>query len=76
MEPFEDGILVEADLTKTHRLIFNKYPVRNKHVLIITKQMEQQTDLINSRDFEATALVMKALDGFAFYNGSESAGSS
>ena len=26
-EPFEPGICIEDDLTASHRLIFNKYPV-------------------------------------------------
>jgi sulfate adenylyltransferase (ADP) / ATP adenylyltransferase len=76
LEPFEDGICIEDNLSKTHRLIFNKYPSRKHHVLVITKEREQQGDLLNARDFEASIKAMKALDGFLFYNSDAVAGAS
>jgi ATP adenylyltransferase len=76
LEPFEDGICIEDNLSKTHRLIFNKYPSRKHHVLVITKEREQQGDLLNVRDFEASIKAMKALDGFLFYNSDPVAGAS
>ena len=41
MKPFEEGICIEEDLTKSHRLIFNKYVARKHHVLVITKEQER-----------------------------------
>jgi len=41
LEPFETGICIDDSLTKTHRLIFNKFPSRDYHVLIITKEKEK-----------------------------------
>jgi sulfate adenylyltransferase (ADP) / ATP adenylyltransferase len=67
---------VDDNLTRTHRLLFNKYPSRKHHVLVITKEKEQQGDLLNFRDFEASILAMKALDGFVFYNSNPTAGAS
>lgn len=40
LKPFESGICIEENLTKKHRLIFNKYPARKHHVLVITKEPE------------------------------------
>jgi len=37
LEPFEEGICIRDNLTRTHRLLFNKNPARENHVLIITK---------------------------------------
>lgn len=41
LEPFEEGICIEDNLSKYHRLIFNKYPVRDQHVLVVTKEKEK-----------------------------------
>ena len=77
LKPFEPGLCIEDDLTAKHTLLFNKFPVRRNHVLIITKEKRQQTDLLNQSDFEAICLTMKSLDeSFAFYNAGEKAGSS
>lgn len=40
LEPFEKGICIEDNLTKDHRLLFNKLPSRDYNVLIVTKQRE------------------------------------
>lgn len=45
-------------------------------MLVITKEKEKQGDLLNKRDFEATLLPMKTLEGFAFYNSGSRAGAS
>jgi sulfate adenylyltransferase (ADP) / ATP adenylyltransferase len=76
LEPFEEGICIDDNLTKSHRLIFNKYPARKNHLLVITKEKEAQGDLLNWRDFEASLLTMKALDGFVFYNSNSISGAS
>ena len=76
LEPFEEGICIRDNLTKTHRLLFNKYPSRKYHVLIITKEKELQGDLLNERDFEAQILTMRALDGVVYYNAGQASGAS
>lgn len=63
-------------LSKTHALVYNKYPIVPSHVLVITKDMESQTSLINKNDFYAALEVMQALDCFVFFNGGAAAGSS
>ena len=39
LPPFEDGAWI-AELSATHDLIFNKYPVSRGHVLVITKEFQ------------------------------------
>lgn len=51
LKPFEAGICIEENLTKKHRLIFNKFPARQHHVLVITKEAESQSDKLNRDDF-------------------------
>ena len=77
LKPFEAGICIEESLTSHHRLIFNKFPVRKHHVLVITKEPEPQASRLNQRDFEAALLAMKSLDeAFLYYNAGEVAGAS
>jgi ATP adenylyltransferase/5',5'''-P-1,P-4-tetraphosphate phosphorylase II len=78
LEPFEEGICIRDSLTKTHRLLFNKYPARPYHVLVITKERQKQGELLNTSDFEAAMLVMRAFGNNAllFYNSSLISGAS
>ena len=64
------------NLSSTHALLFNKYPLVPFHVLIVTKKFEKQMSLLGSADFEAALWVMKALDCFVFFNGGLNAGAS
>ena len=63
-------------LSKTHALIYNKFPLVSSHVLVITKDMESQVSPVTKNDFYAALKVMHALDGFVFFNGGAAAGSS
>ena len=76
MEPFEKGIMIDDNFTKTHRLMFSKFPQRPYHCLVATKEREPQTTPLSIEDFEATLKTMKALDGFAYFNCGTIAGSS
>ena len=67
LPPYEEGQFID-DLTDTHALIFNKYCVCERHVIIITKQFEMQTNPLNASDFKAVALTMSSLRAFAFFN--------
>jgi len=40
VEPFEPGQLIDS-VTETHRLIFNKFSVCERHVIVITKEFER-----------------------------------
>jgi ATP adenylyltransferase len=63
-------------LSKTHALIYNKFPLVSSHVLVITKDMESQVSPVTKNDFYAALKVMHALNGFVFFNGGAAAGSS
>lgn len=78
-DPFERKVCEKnylASLSKTHALIYNKFPLVPSHVLVITKEMERQTSFINRNDFYAALKVLQAMDCFVFFNGGAAAGSS
>ena len=77
LKPFEAGICVEESLTEHHRLIFNKFPARKHHVLVITKEPERQSSKLNTEDFKAALIALKTLDeAFLYYNAGAVAGAS
>jgi len=67
LPPFEEGQYI-SDILTNHRLIFNKFSVCDQHVLVITKDFENQLDLLNHKDFKAALLTCKALDAMMFFN--------
>jgi ATP adenylyltransferase len=78
LDPFDkpEPALVVRDLTPTHRALLNKFSVLREHLLVATKQHEDQRELLNERDFEALALCMADAEVLAFYNGGTEAGAS
>lgn len=73
--PYEEDLFV-ADLGAAHVAILNKFPVNPGHLLIITRDFEEQTSPLNERDFNALAQVMAGLDGLVIFNGGAGAGAS
>ena len=59
-----------------HLLVLNKFPVIERHLLIITRAFEEQTAPLHRADFDALAAVMQSLGGLGFYNGGADAGAS
>ena len=69
LKPFENGICIEENLTTNHRLLFNKFPARRHHVLVVTKEPESQANRLNTKDFMAALVALKTLDeAFMCYN--------
>ncbi|PLX74467.1 MAG: phosphorylase [Azoarcus sp.] len=68
--------LTVAPLGPDHLAVLNKYPVIERHLLIITRHFEAQTAPLKVADFSALAQVMQAHGGLGFYNGGTVAGSS
>jgi ATP adenylyltransferase len=68
--------LVVADISETHRAVLNKYNVMEHHLLIITRQYEDQDTLLTLKDFEALWLCMAEYKSLGFYNGGKDAGAS
>lgn len=73
--PYEADLFV-SDINKTHLCLLNKFNVVDNHLLIVTREFEEQTNLLNVNDFIALWACMKEIDGLAFFNGGEAAGSS
>lgn len=73
--PYEPDLFV-TDLSPTHLCLLNKYNVVDHHILIVTRQFEEQDAWLTQADFHALAACMAEIDGLAFYNGGQLAGAS
>lgn len=78
---FDPFLPPERDLTvgpvsDTHLAILNKYPVIERHLLLITRDFEDQRVPLGLADFSALASVVSSLGGLGFYNGGTEAGAS
>ena len=73
--PFEPGRFI-TDLSSTHRLIANKYPIVKNHVLIVTSVFQEQTDPLNLDDFVSSYKVLLALNGILYFNSGPCSGAS
>ena len=73
--PCDENLLV-TELSDTHRCVLNKYNVVNHHLLIVTRQFEEQESLLTENDVEALLICLKEIDGLGFYNGGLEAGAS
>ena len=73
--PYEQDLFV-ADLSPTHIALLNKFPLFEKHILMVTRAFEEQTSLLTLADFATVAKTLTELDGLAFYNGGVVAGAS
>lgn len=77
-DPFlpHDPNLFVADLSDTHFCLLNKFNVVDHHLLVVTRQFEEQSDLLNARDFAALWQCFRSVDGLGFYNAGQQAGAS
>jgi ATP adenylyltransferase len=73
--PFDKEMFV-ADVSKTHVCLLNKFNVIDHHLLVVTREFEDQERLLNRDDLEALWTCMAEFDGLAFYNGGTVAGAS
>lgn len=73
--PYDPELFV-ADISETHVGILNKFPVVDNHLLIVTREFQEQSSLLTQADFEALWACMQEFDGLAFYNSGETAGAS
>jgi sulfate adenylyltransferase (ADP) / ATP adenylyltransferase len=60
----------------SHRLLFNKFNIYHKHLLVVTRQFESQKDRLTRKDLVNGALACEALQGVLFFNGGDLSGSS
>lgn len=73
--PCEKDLFV-ADVSESHLAVLNKYNVVEQHLLIVTREFEDQETLLTRRDFEALWACLLEYNGLGFYNGGEAAGAS
>ena len=60
----------------THVAILNKFNVVDRHLLIVTREFEEQRSLLTPRDFEAWWRCLGEYESIGFYNGGAEAGAS
>ncbi|MFO1429277.1 MAG: DUF4922 domain-containing protein [Candidatus Competibacteraceae bacterium] len=73
--PYEEDLFV-ADISDTHLCLLNKFNVLDHHLLIVTREFEEQENRLNLEDFEALWRCMAEFQGLAFYNSGRIAGAS
>ena len=73
--PYEKDLFV-ADVTETHVAVLNKFNVVEHHLLIVTRDFEDQEALLTPGDFRALCACLLEYNGLGFYNGGEAAGAS
>jgi ATP adenylyltransferase len=73
--PYEQDLFV-ADISDTHVCLLNKFNIVDHHLLIITREFEEQENLLTLQDFEAMWACLAQIDGLVFYNAGQAAGAS
>ncbi len=73
--PYEEDLFV-SNISETHLCLLNKYNVVENHILIVTRDFEEQENLINHADLTALCACLKQVDGLGFYNSAKDAGAS
>jgi sulfate adenylyltransferase (ADP) / ATP adenylyltransferase len=73
--PYEQDLFV-TEISDTHIGLLNKYNVVDHHLLLVTRDFEEQESLLNLFDFIAIGACFSEMDGLAFYNSGTIAGAS
>jgi len=75
LPPYEPDLYV-GEVAATHVALLNKYNVLPHHLLLVTRDYEPQTQLLNRGDLAALLWALSQVDGLGFYNGGAEAGAS
>lgn len=73
--PYEPAMYV-ADAGPTHVCLLNKFNVVPEHLLIVTREFEDQQTPLTPQDFAALWNCLAEYEGLGFYNGGRVAGAS
>lgn len=73
--PYEQDLFV-CDISPTHLCLLNKFNVVDHHLLIVTREFEDQENWLTWADFVAMGACLAEFDGLVFYNGGKIAGAS
>ena len=68
--------LVVGSVGDAHLCVLNKYPVIERHALIVTRDFQDQEAPLERADFEALWICLRETGGFTFYNAGAAAGAS
>ena len=73
--PYDPDLFV-ASISPTHISLLNKFNVVEHHLLIVTREFENQQSQLTQQDCEALLIALTEIDGLAFYNAGPVAGAS
>ncbi|MBT8397068.1 MAG: phosphorylase [Gemmatimonadetes bacterium] len=73
--PYDEALFV-ADVFDSHVCLLNKFNVMDHHLLLVTREFEDQETLLTVADFVAMWMCLREFDSLAFYNSGEVAGAS
>lgn len=73
--PYEPDLYL-GEVSNTHVALLNKFNVLEDHLLLVTREYEPQTRLLEESDFRAMLRALAGTEGLAFYNGGTQAGAS
>ncbi|MBF0103109.1 MAG: phosphorylase [Desulfobacterales bacterium] len=73
--PYEKALYV-TDISPTHVCLLNKYNVIDHHILLVTREFEDQEILLSINDFDALLTCLNTYESLGFYNGGTIAGAS
>lgn len=73
--PYEQDLFV-TDISNTHICLLNKFNIVDHHLLLVTREFEEQESLLTHQDFEAMWITLAEIDGLVFYNSGQAAGAS
>jgi len=73
--PYDEALYV-ADIGPDHVGLLNKFNVLDHHLLVVTRDFEDQRELLTASDLAALCLCLRDVDGLGFYNGGPEAGAS
>jgi ATP adenylyltransferase len=73
--PYEPALHV-GDLSESHLVLLNKFPLMADHLIVVTRRFVPQDTLIGIEDFVGLACAMSERPCLAFYNAGRAAGAS
>jgi len=73
--PYEEEMFV-AEISETHVGLLNKFNVVDHHLLIVTREFEEQDSLLTAEDFRALWSCMAEYESLGFYNAGTISGAS
>lgn len=76
--PFMEGAVIEDDFNNYghHRLFFNKYPICDEHIILVTREFISQYTHLTIEEIKNGLLLMNMMNGIIFFNGGMKSGAS